>query len=76
MESSGETVVKASTFWVGLGITVAVPLASAAAEFDPSTVTDVRVWLVGIVAASVRQAGVYLLSWLSTRKVDSPTGRA
>lgn len=57
------------TLIIGALVTASVPLAEALARFDPERITDWKVWAVGIVAASVRQVGVYALAELVRRGV-------
>ena len=55
------------TLIIGALVTASVPLAEAAANFNPDAITDVRTWAVGVAAASVRQIGVYVLAKLVER---------
>lgn len=55
------------TLVIGALVTASVPLAEAAANFNPDAITDVRTWAVGVAAASVRQVGVYVLAKLVER---------
>ena len=60
-------ITKHSTFFIGLLITLTVVFAEAATTFDPQSLTDVRMWFIGVVVASVRQAGVYVLRTVAAR---------
>ena len=55
------------TLIIGALVTASVPLAEAAANFNPDAITDLRTWAVGVAAASVRQVGVYVLAKLVER---------
>lgn len=55
-----------NTLLVGLLITVTVAVGQAMATFDPETLTDVRVWAVGLLGAVVRQVGAYLVTTFRT----------
>ena len=55
------------TLIIGALVTASVPLAEAAANFNPDAITDWRTWVVGVAAASVRQVGVYVLAKLVER---------
>tara|TARA_R110000868_G_scaffold133466_7_gene345079 strand:+ start:630 stop:833 length:204 start_codon:yes stop_codon:yes gene_type:complete len=55
------------TLVIGALVTASVPLAEAAAKFNPDAISDVRAWAVGIAAASVRQVGVYVMAKMVER---------
>ena len=55
------------TLVIGALVTASVPLAEAAANFNPEAISDVRTWAVGIAAASVRQVGVYIMAKMVER---------
>lgn len=55
------------TLVIGALVTASVPLAEAAANFNPDAISDVRTWAVGIAAASVRQVGVYVMAKMVER---------
>lgn len=55
------------TLVIGALVTASVPLAEAAANFNPEAISDWRTWGVGIAAASVRQVGVYVMAKLVER---------
>jgi len=55
------------TLVIGALVTASVPLAEAAANFNPEAISDVRTWAVGIAAASVRQVGVYVMAKMVER---------
>lgn len=55
------------TFLVGMLIAGAVGVAQVLVSFDPATVGDPRVWLVGLVGAFVRPAAAFVVSRLVTR---------
>ena len=55
------------TFLVGMLIAGAVGVAQVLVSFDPSTVGDPRVWLVGLVGAFIRPAAVFMVTKLVTR---------
>lgn len=64
----GQFLMKHSTFFVGLAITVTVVVGEAATSFNPRGLSDVRMWLVGVATATVRQAAVYILREIALRR--------
>ena len=64
----GQFLVKHSTFFVGLAITLTVVVGEAATSFNPQGLADVRMWLIGVATASVRQAAVYILREIALRR--------
>lgn len=55
------------TFLTGVLIAGAVGVAQVLVSFDPATVGDPRIWLVGLVGAFVRPAAAYVVAKLVTR---------
>lgn len=54
---------------VGAAIAGATAIAQALVTFDPATITDWGTWAVGLTAAFVRQAAVYIVSKVSADSV-------
>lgn len=60
MASIKQWIVQHGSWFVGAGIAIAIPAVDTLMFFDPDSITDWRKWVVGIVAASVRELFVYV----------------
>lgn len=49
-----------------IAIAILTPLITVAADFDPNTITNWRVWAVGVVAACIRAGGAAILTFIAS----------
>lgn len=64
---------KRDEFVWALLVAIAPPVLLALSQFDPTAITDYRVWAGSVVAAVVRAAGGFGLAWIMRSKDASPT---